>query len=130
MLKQLTNILKWFTHLEDTKRVIFFMGVAVVFLGYFFIQRDIENKKAHLELKIEYKRRLDTCENRSTVLYNQVSFWKDSLANEKLKNALAEIEAIKNIANDVKKTKNQVKSLSKNIKSKQKEIKNILENEE
>lgn len=130
MLKSLTSILKWFTNLSDVKRVIAFMGAAILFLGFFFIKRDKDNQKAHNELKLEYKKRLDTCETKYSKSIDDVIFWKDSLANEKLKNALLEIDKMKEIANQVKKTEKQVISTSQNIKKNQAAILNKLKDEE
>ena len=130
MLKSLTSILKWFTNLSDVKRVIAFMGAAVLFLGFFFIKRDKDNQKAYNELKLEYKKRLDTCETKYSKSIDDVIFWKDSLANEKLKNALLEIDKMKEIVNQVKKTEKQVISTSQNIKKNQAAILNKLKDEE
>lgn len=130
MLKQLTNILKWFTNLNDEKRVIAFMGAAILFLTFFFIKRDNQNQAQQSELKLEYKKRLDTCENHSMTLQQQVSYWKDSLANEKLNNAIEEINRFKGIAKEVKKVEKDIKNANNSIKKKQKQVLNKLTNEE
>ena len=125
MLTQLSNLLKWFTNLNDVKRVIAFMGAAILFLGFFFIKRDKENRLDHLE----YKKRLDTCESKSSIKDEEISYWKDSLASEKLHNALNEIENYKHMVESVKKSEKNIISNSKNIKIKQHQILNKLKNE-
>ena len=78
MLTQFTNMLRWFTNLNDEKRVIAFMGAAIIFLTFFFVKRDNQNQAQHKELKVEYKRRLDTCEIKNNKYIDE----KESLKNE------------------------------------------------
>lgn len=129
MFKQLLDIIKWFTDLNNEKRIISFMITAILFLGFFFIKKDAQNQKQHIELKLEYRKRLDTCENKSIVKDEEISYWKDSLASEKLHNALNEIENYKHMAESMKKSEKNIISNSKNIKIKQHQILNKLKDE-
>ena len=129
MMTTFFNIIKWFSKLTDANRVVTIMLGVIFFLGFFFFKQDKENRDSHMQMKQYYLKKLDTCENKTTLLSNQVSFWKDSLANEKLKNALKEIEAIRNIAKEVKKTEKNINIKTNQIKNKQKKILNTLRDE-
>ncbi len=87
MLKTLTNILKYFTNLSDVKRVIFLMGASIMFLTYFFIKRDTQNQKQHLENKNSYIKRLDTCELKNTRYLTEKESLTNVIFNLKILNA-------------------------------------------
>lgn len=129
MFTELSKILKWFTNLNSEKQNIAFLGAAVIFLTFFFVKRDNQNQKQHNELKLEYKKRLDTCENSTVELQKEVIYWKDSLASEKLVNALSEINRFKDMAKQVKQVEQKINNTNKNIKNKQKQVLNKLANE-
>lgn len=129
MFSEFIRILKWFTNITDIKKVIALMGAAIIFLTYFFIKRDNQNTITHTELKLEYKKRLDTCEKYSSILQGQSTYWKDSLASEKLKNANIEIERVKNLVDQVKKAEKNVIKKHDDIINKQKQILNKLKYE-
>jgi hypothetical protein len=129
MFDQLANILKWFTELDDTKRTFAVMGAVVIFLTFMFMTRDKQNLKAHTEIKLEYKKRLNNCEKNVTTLQNEVIYWKDSLASEKLSNILLEVQELKKINEIVDKKERVVNKNIKAIKIKQDRIIKKLENE-
>lgn len=128
-MKTLYSIWKFFIGLNSEKQLIGILFGVILFLGFYFFTKDSLNQKALIELKLAYKNRLDTCEVTSVRLQRELSYWKDSLASEKLKNALIEIDNIKKIAESTKKSENNVLSYSKNIKNKQNKILKTLKHE-
>lgn len=122
MLKTLTNILKYFVNLSDVKRVIFFMGASIMFLTYFFIKRDTQNQKQHLEIKNSYIKRLDTCELKNTRYLTEKESLTNVIFNLKIDSAVTsaskEIEYAKKLANQVKQTEKKVKKTTNSLNKK------------
>ena len=117
MFKEFINILKWFTNLEETKRVVFLMGAAILVISTLFLKRDRENSKQHNEIKSNFSKRLDTCERNSNRMQVEISYWKDSLASEKLKNALEELTKAQNLVKEAKKIEKNINNTNNKIKN-------------
>lgn len=133
MLTQFTNILRWFTNLNDEKRVIAFMGAAIIFLTFFFIKRDNQNQAQQRELKVEYKRRLDTCEIKNNKYINDKESLQNIIFNLKIDSAVKEssreVENVKVLVDKVKNSEKNIVNKTYRINKKLNKL-NKLENEE
>ena len=128
-MKTIYDIWKFFIGLNAKKQLIGILFGVILFLGFYFFTKDSLNQKAHIELKLAYKKRLDTCEVSSYLLQKELTYWKDSLASEKLKNALIEINNMKTLVKDIKSMEKNIVNNTNKVKNKQHQILNKLKNE-
>lgn len=119
MFQYLINLLKYFIKLKAEKQIIGVIGGALLFIGFLFFKERNSNLQSSNEYKKHIQKMNDLCQLEKLELQRQVSFWKDSLASEKLGNALKEINEMKKIANDVKIIENRVSKKTQEIKQKQ-----------
>lgn len=119
MFQSLINIWKYFIKLKAEKQIIGVTGGALLFIGFLFFKERNSNLNSSNEYKKHIQQMNDTCQLEKRELQKQVSFWKDSLASEKLKTALKEIAEMKKIADDVRLIENRVSKKTQEIKQKQ-----------
>ncbi len=119
MFQGLINIWKYFIKLKAEKQIIGVVGGALLFIGFLFFKERNSNLSSSNEYKKHIQKMNDTCQLEKKELQRQVSYWKDSLASEKLLNAIKEINEMKKIADDVKLIENRVSKKTQEIKQKQ-----------
>lgn len=119
MFQYLVNLLKYFIKLKAEKQIIGVVGGALLFIGFLFFKERNSNLTSSNEYKKHIQKMNDTCQLEKKELQRQVSYWKDSLASEKLLNAIKEINEMKKIADDVKLIENRVSKKTQEIKQKQ-----------
>ena len=119
MFQSLINIWKYFLKLKAEKQIIGVIGGGLLFVGFLFFKERHSNLESSNEYKKHIQQMNDTCQLEKKELQKQVSFWKDSLASEKLKTALKEIAEMKKIADDVRLIENRVSKKTQEIKQKQ-----------
>ena len=119
MFQYLVNLLKYFIKLKAEKQIIGVVGGALLFIGFLFFKERNSNLSSSNEYKKHIQKMNDTCQLEKKELQRQVSYWKDSLASEKLLNAIKEINEMKKIADDVKLIENRVSKKTQEIKQKQ-----------
>lgn len=119
MFQGLINIWKYFIKLKAEKQIIGVVGGALLFIGFLFFKERNSNISSSNEYKKHIQKMNDTCQLEKKELQRQVSYWKDSLASEKLLNAIKEINEMKKIADDVKLIENRVSKKTQEIKQKQ-----------
>jgi hypothetical protein len=119
MFQGLINIWKYFIKLKAEKQIIGVIGGALLFIGFLFFKERSSNLNSSNEYKKHIQKMNDTCQLEKKELQRQVAYWKDSLASEKLFNAINEINEMKKIANDVKVIENRVSKKTQEIKQKQ-----------
>jgi gas vesicle protein len=119
MFQGLINIWKYFIKLKAEKQIIGVVGGALLFIGFLFFKERNSNLSSSNEYKKHIQKMNDTCQLEKKELQRQVSYWKDSVASEKLLNAIKEINEMKKIADDVKLIENRVSKKTQEIKQKQ-----------
>lgn len=119
MFQGLINIWKYFIKLKAEKQIIGVVGGALLFIGFLFFKERNSNLSSSNEYKKHIQKMNDTCQLEKKELQRQVSYWKDSLASEKLLNVIKEINEMKKIADDVKLIENRVSKKTQEIKQKQ-----------
>ena len=128
MIDLLIKTAKYFTNLSDVKRVIFFMSLSIIFLTYFFIKRDGQNQAQHSELKVEYKKRLDTCEVKNVKYLSEKESLQNIIFQLKIDSAVtsasSEIKLAKDLAKEVKKVEIKVKKTTRSLNNKLNKLNN------
>jgi gas vesicle protein len=119
MFQGLINIWKYFIKLKAEKQIIGVVGGALLFIGFLFFKERNSNLSSSNEYKKHIQKMNDTCQLEKKELQRQVSYWKDSVASEKLLNVIKEINEMKKIADDVKLIENRVSKKTQEIKQKQ-----------
>jgi hypothetical protein len=118
-----------FTKLPANRQVIFLLlGMICLFAFVTYYSWTI-NQSNNLQIVKEKSIKLDTCESRNSLYLKEITYWKDSLYSEKVKNLNEQVKKMESLSNNVKVMEDHIIKTNNNIKNKQYKILKSLENE-
>ena len=128
----INNILKQillFTKLPATKQVVFLLLGMTCFFGTiaYYSWRSSEKEKSQEVLEKTIK--LDTCESINNRYLKEITYWKDSLYSEKVKNLNEELKHVRDLSKNVKIIEKDIIKTNTNIKNTQYKIIKSLKHE-
>ena len=128
----INNILKQillFTKLPATKQVVFLLLGMTCFFGTIAYYSWRSSEKEQSQEVLEKTIKLDTCESINNRYLKEITYWKDSLYSEKVKNLNEELKHIRDLSKNVKIIEKDIIKTNTNIKNTQYKIIKSLKHE-
>ena len=128
----INNILKQillFTKLPATKQVVFLLLGMTCFFGTIAYYSWRSSEKEQSQEVLEKTIKLDTCESINNRYLKEITYWKDSLYSEKVKNLNEELKHVRDLSKNVKIIEKDIIKTNTNIKNTQYKIIKSLKHE-